>query len=410
MKHNLSKFVNTVFPQGSTLAKTVFILLTAFLSIGIKAQTVTTLVPEFPGDGEISFDAQGNIYVNDSGENGNLDGKSVYVVDPIDGTFNLFHDNLPVWVVGSMFDLNGNLLVTGWSAGTISSITADGSMHTNIVGGISGAGSLEVNELGHIFCAEYLTDSVLVFDGVTNPPVYATEGTIEHPAGLAYEQSTGRLYVSNWTNSTISVIDPVTHQSSQFATIGVPNVGPIKIIGDYMLATSPQYHVIYKIEMANPSNVELFAGIVGLPGNQDGALSFATFNTPTGIGSLDGQTVYVSEQYEYGTGLITGRLRVIEGANLGMGETTPEPTISIYPNPASNQINISTKSNLSNFDFKDMKLEIFDVSGKSLCFQTLITQPNRLALNIEGLGEGMYFLTISNAKKDVSYNYKFLKF
>lgn len=345
----------------NSIRNIVLVLSLFFSTLILHGQTVSTLVSEFPGDGEISFDSEGNIYVNDSGENGILNGDKVYKVTP-SGEFSLFQDNLPIWVVGSMFDLNGNLLVTGWQAGTISRIAPDGNSSQVIVRGINGAGSLEVDEAGNIYVAEYLMHRVLKYDSDgNNLTVYASGNPIRNPAGLAYVESTGNLYVSNWTNNKICVIDS-NQNATVFAEIEEQSVGPIKIFGNYMYATSPQYHKIYKINMSNPAEVILFAG-TGQLGNKDGDISIATFNTPTGIGTINGDTFYVAETYQN-----TGRLRIITGLTNEISDQDRSGTPRGYhleqnfPNPFNPSTTIKYRINKLSF----VTLKVYDVLGNEV--------------------------------------------
>lgn len=363
----------------------------------IYAQIVTTLVPSFPGDGEISFDSEGNIYVNDSGENGNLDGKSVWKVTP-EGAFDLFHDNLPVWVVGSKFHPNGNLLVTGWAAGTISSISPDGAMSSIITSNINGAGSLEIDENENIYVAEYSESRILKCDtNGGNCVTFATDEPILFPAGLAYVEETGKLYSTNWTNGKIIEIDN-NGLVTLFAQLPVPNAGPIKIYGNHMIVTSPQHHVVYKIPMNSPQLIEVLAGIEDIQGNIDGPVGTATLDTPTGIGLFEPGKLYIAEMFNG-----TGRLRVLEDSNLGVADFTSEVFTSIlYPNPAHSLINL-------NFSDTSITTVVSDVLGRKLVVPSELINPNLLQLNIEEFPAGTYFLKLLNTNGETIKVHSFIK-
>ncbi len=375
------------------------LILISTLTQQLQGQTVTTLVEAFPGDGEISIDNEGFIYVNDSGENGNLDGKSVWKVDPQNGSFSMFRDNLPIWVVGSMFDLSGNLLVTGWQAGTVSRISSDGSSDSIIISGVNGAGSLEVDELGNIYVVEYILNNVKKYDsnGVFVENI-ASGSPVVNPAGLAYVQATGKMYVSNWTNGNIIEIDMINNTSSIFATIDTPNVGPIKIYGNYMYATSPGYHRIYVIDMLTGES-ELFAG-TGTPTNVDGDISTATFNTPTGIGSPDnGNTLYIAEMFQG-----TGRLRVIEDV-LGYQDNSDfEKKAKLFPNPGNDQLRLNYHGNE-----KITETTFYDVQGRKMNIPTPIVLSNGIEFNIEGIKPGIYFLKVRLDNTTTVVTYSFIK-
>jgi sugar lactone lactonase YvrE len=361
------------------------LILPFFLFIGINfsfGQMVSTLVNEFPGDGEISFDSEGNIYVNDSGENGILNGDKVYKVTP-SGDTSLFRSNLPIWVVGSTFDHNGNLLVTGWQAGKISRISSDGATSTVIATGINGAGSLEIDADENIYVVEYLTNKVLKFDSSgANVSDYAVGFPIQNPAGLAYLETSKKLYVSNWTNNKICVIDS-NQVVSTFAEIPDPSVGPIKLFGGYLFACSPQYHKIYKINLQDSTDIQLFAG-TGTLGNTDVDISIATFNTPTGIGSLDGDTFYIAETFE-----VTGRIRLIEGVLLGQHKLKRQE-LKLFPNPSTNSINISYPNLFSS----NLQVFIYSVEGKRIAQPNYQTEKQTISINTSLMPAGVYYIKL----------------
>ena len=75
-----------------------------------------------------------------------------------------------------------------------------------------------------------------------------------------------------------------------------------------------------------------------------------------------------------------------------MGETY---NISLYPNPAQNQITISSENIAIN------KLEIFDITGK-LVFKPSLREATATwqsqSVNIENLQKGVYFIKINNTE------------
>ena len=335
----------------------IFLFLLAVTIFSGKAQNVSTLVPEFPGDGEFSFDLEGNLYVNDSGENGALDGDAVYKVNPTTGTFSLFRSELPIWVVGSVFDAAGNLLVTGWSEGIITRISLDGTTAIPISEDINGAGSLALDNKGNIYVVEYIDNTVLQFDSDgTYIKEFSNDSKILNPAGLVYSETKEVFYVSNWTTGEILEIN-AHGNATVIATLEVPNAGPMKLFGNYLIVTAPLHHVIYKIDLNNPQNVTVFAGIKNVKGNLDGAIGTATFDTPTGIGSLNGETWYVTENFEG-----TGRLRVIEEVVLDTPHFNERVRTRIYPNPSQDILKIDFGEAIA----EDVQITVFDINGKKI--------------------------------------------
>lgn len=359
------------------------VLIFCALPLLTTAQTVSTLVPSFPGNDGISIGPDGNLYVNVWGQNGIYNGKTVYKVTP-EGEVSLFANNLSVFPSGSIFDLNGNLLITGWASGTITRIYQDGS-NTLIVSGINGAGGLEVDPMNNIYISEYNNHRILKLDSLgNNPIVFSAASSINGPSGLTYVTATGDLYVGNWDDGRISVMaeDGTT---SDFVTLPTPNVGTMMNHDGYIYATSPLHNKIYKINI-EAKLVELFAG-TGATGNLDGPADTATFNFPVGIATADGQTFYVSETY-----LGVGRLRVIENVAVDTDEVTTENRCSLFPNPSSSKLGVRCDS--KNFD--GLEMELYDVRGQLIQLLPNSAGSNWVELDIEGLPTGLYFLKVNN--------------
>lgn len=74
--------------------------------------------------------------------------------------------------------------------------------------------------------------------------------------------------------------------------------------------------------------------------------------------------------------------------------------LNVYPNPASNQVNIEVLTN------EISTLEVYDVSGKFLFSQILNNKTN--TINIENLTSGIYFFKV-NSSEGISTN-KIIKY
>lgn len=71
-------------------------------------------------------------------------------------------------------------------------------------------------------------------------------------------------------------------------------------------------------------------------------------------------------------------------------------TVSVYPNPFSNQVNISCKNEV---DINGKTIKLYDVTGKLFLTQVITTQ--KTSINVSNLPSGMYFLKVEggNAPK-----------
>ena len=344
------------------------------------AQIVSTLVSSFPGNDGISIDDNGDIFVNQWGANGVYNGSKVYKVTP-QGEVSLFKSGLSVFPSGSIFDQNGNLLITGWSSGNITRISSDGSTANIVASGISGAGGLEVDASNNIYISEYNNHRILKFDeNGNNVSVFTDASSIVYPSGITFDSSTGKLYVGNWLDGRISVVleDGTT---SDFVELPTANVGTIMNYNGFIYCTSPLFNKIYKINITT-QEVELFAG-TGVAGNDDGDASLATFNFPIGISTINGETFYVSETYQGG-----GRLRVIETNPLAIDDVESSNTFTIYPNPSEEIIQIQL---INNNSFVIQAL-VYNHLGQKVLEQSSSTQT--FQIHIKSLPKGVYFINL----------------
>lgn len=74
---------------------------------------------------------------------------------------------------------------------------------------------------------------------------------------------------------------------------------------------------------------------------------------------------------------------------LGIGDQTFAEGVAIYPNPANEQLNISSQNEAIN------QLQLYDISGKLLMNQQNI-ESTQVTLNVAQLSEGIYFLRLNN--------------
>lgn len=86
----------------------------------------------------------------------------------------------------------------------------------------------------------------------------------------------------------------------------------------------------------------------------------------------------------------------------GIGGTTAEPQIQIYPNPTTSSVNIDVDENFENCIFK-----MVDSQGRTVVEETLSGQ---IQLNVQDLGitTGMYFLNFTNTETNKTVTKKLL--
>ncbi|MBZ0269845.1 hypothetical protein K8I85_16970 [bacterium] len=299
--------------------------LLCLLASPARSQAMTTLVPDFPGNDGISVDAAGNIFVNARGSNFN--GKRVIRVEP-DGTRAPYATGLDPFPVGSVFDSDGNLYVTGANFGNVRRIAPDGT-HEVVATGMPGAGGLEFDGDGNLYCSAFNANYVARIEPDSTITTFATGGLVNGPTGLAYHAATNRLYNANWYDGNVTRYE-LDGTAQLFATIPEFPIGPLVIVGDYLYASAPEANRVYRIELAT-AVVSVFAG-TGVAGDLDGDLSVAQLRYPVGIGAThDGDLFYIADIAPSGN----GRLRriVLSGATGAASLPTGAPRFGLAPNP-----------------------------------------------------------------------------
>ena len=107
-----------------------------------------------------------------------------------------------------------------------------------------------------------------------------------------------------------------------------------------------------------------------------------TFTTP-------GVTTYICDPHPnsmFGAVTVVGTASVVEQSLLNL---------SLYPNPASNIINLSIE-NLSNVE---LKIELYDVIGRLNKTVNTIFENNKASLDISKLTRGIYIVKVTNGNE-----------
>lgn len=82
-----------------------------------------------------------------------------------------------------------------------------------------------------------------------------------------------------------------------------------------------------------------------------------------------------------------------------------EYDVSIFPNPASHQINIKLSADATN---RNLAFNIVDQTGRILISKTT-TETDQFAIDIEDLNSGMYFISIQDTESDYQITSKLIK-
>lgn len=102
--------------------------------------------------------------------------------------------------------------------------------------------------------------------------------------------------------------------------------------------------------------------------------------------------------FDYNAPIITNDELTTVAENLSVEETELQNLITIYPNPATDVINLESQTNLES-------ITVYDVHGRQIVTQ--LTSTNQTKINVSQLSKGVYFLNIKTT--DGEQTTKFIK-
>ncbi len=187
--------VNTpVTVQFSAASETVNVTAGTFSIPVAVTPTVSTFASGFSDPQGLAFDAAGNLYVANDGNN------TVSKVTPA-GVVSTFASgfNGPD---GLAFDAAGNLYVANENGNTVSKVTPAGVVST-FASGFNLPSSLAFDAVGNLYVTNIGTVSKVTPAGVVSTFASGLSG----PTGLAFDPA-GNLYVSNGNSNTVSKVTP----------------------------------------------------------------------------------------------------------------------------------------------------------------------------------------------------------
>lgn len=324
----------------------------------------------FNGPIAIAVDAAGNLYVAD------LFNHKIRKISPtglvstfsgaggtgnIDGIATVAKFGSPT---GIAIDSNGNLFVTERANHKVRKVFPDGSAITFAGNGTSGSTD------GNGTSAQFYQPSGITIDG--NDNVYVVENFGQRirkitPTGdVTTIAGNGTAGFVNGTGTAASFNYP--------SGIVADNTGNL-----YVVDTNNS--VIRKINSAG--EVTTFAG-TGAQGNTNGGINVATFKYPKGIAQDSSGNFYITDNYNH-------NIRKITMQSLGANEIDEKQMFKIYPNPFTDEVNISIENS------EKAELEILDMNGRLVSKKSLNEKKN--VVNTTGLNAGMYLFKINHSGK-----------
>lgn len=362
------------------LCTVLFAAASTFSFAQVNVSTVVDSV-DFKFTDDLLFDAAGNLYCAD------YSGDKVFKRSP-NGDLSVLVSGLNT-PNGLAFDGQGALFICDNVGNRIYKVDVNGNfLDTIVVNYPSGiikdaiSDTMIFTTYGAQSSLKKLSPDGNVFDFISGTP-------LNGPVGLEY--CGGQLYVANFNDRKIFRVeqDNLTFVAQ---LPGSGNLGFIACLNSYLFATAFNQHKIYKIDPLLET-VEAYAG--GIAGQLDGPLDLALFSSPNGITfNSAGDTMYIS-QYP------SGKLRMITGYSLGLGNKLSFDKVSLRPNPAQRHVQITVQE-----DLIPCTVRILGMDGKVL--ELFDMWKNEQNVDVSFLQSGVYHLQIDSGKRGV-YHSRLLK-
>lgn len=344
----------------------------------------------------VALDKEGNIYISENA------GDRIRKVDVITGIITTFaggglgfNDGVPAIAStisspeGITFDNIGNLYISDNGNARVRKVDTFGIITTFAGNGTAG------------------------FSGDGGP---ADSASIHYPSGLCTD-SIGNLYISDLLNKRVRKVDAITHIINTIAGIGVGTyngdnipattayVSPNEVAFNHaglMFIADRGNNRIRKIDQNGLIHTVAGIGTAGYSGD-GGPADSAELYFPEGIKFDKCDNLYIADD-------INKRVRKVTfNPNCSLVDTTDTTTavynlpyqngISIYPNPAKEQITISGGSNVQD-------VMIVNTIGQIMVEQK--SYSNKAVIDVSALSTGIYFIKIID-KRGATIVRRFLK-
>ncbi len=341
-----------------------------FTSALLLAQEVTTLVPPatIHSFEAISWGKDGRIYSPDFG------GGHIHRIN-LDGTVTRIATGY-LGPLGGVFTDDGMYYVSEYGTGKIFRISPSGQDSLMATGFGGPTGMLVDSAQTKIFIADYNNSRVNVLDLETGESsVLAARSGLNGPDGIVFAPN-GDLIVANFNDNKIHRVT-MDGEVSLFATLtGSPNSGYLVNFGNAYICAGANGNRIYHVTQDGEASV--WAG-TGVAGENNGAADQATFLMPNGIAINPTADTLLVTSGERGIGM-----RMI--TNLGFPTAVAENLVESFqfqlsPNPVRSQLKVSYELPQS----AAVKLALHAPSGQLLKTMVDSTQ-------VQGLQERVYQL------------------
>lgn len=342
------------------------------------AQTVTTVTDGNFHDG-LAVDSQGNVYGSDFPPVPPFPNpvKNVYKYDT-DGDVTVFATGF-VSPNGIGINSQDEIYVCDHYRNNIKKFSSNGTllMTTSIGQFTTPSGIKPIPNSLDMLVVEYNTGKLKQLSSNGEVTTLHDGSPLFGPVGITFIEAVP--YIANFNDRKIfRFLNGALTEVAQLPSNNNPQtdwLGFLTSANGFLYATHIGSHSIYKIDPTT-GVVTLFAGSV--QGNQDGDLETAKFDNPNGI-VADPSTgnLYVSDAGP-GNNPVKN-LRIIQNAFLSTNDFSLDTIgLEVFPNPVKENLNIKLK--LRTLD--SLKIEIFDITGKSVYKNEIMPNDSDLSLSI----------------------------
>lgn len=212
------------------------------------------------------------------------------------------------------------------------------------------------------------------------------------PSHLILDKTTGILYIADTDNGRIVMMDI---HSGMF----VQNLTPSEPVAEYSTWSNVTWSVFAGSGLVSPSGIDLIDNRIIVSDYASGDIVIYDNSSSTGVemGRIvtgtpgvagvkigpDGKIWYVNT--------ITNQVIRIDGMSVGIMDHSAD-NFSVYPNPASDKINILLNGNSAS----ESIIRVMDAKGSVVLTNKISKGEKQISLNVSNLSSGVYSLSISS--------------
>ena len=260
------------------------------------------------GPAGLAFDASGNLYVTNFGNNFNGTTVSVFAPGSATPTSTLTGLSFPSAL---RFDSSGNLYVINTNTNSVEVFAPQATTPTSTLTGLDDPTALAFDSSDNLYVANADANTVSVYSPGSTTPTRTLTG-LDAPVALAFDSS-GNLYVANTGTNTVSVFAPnATTPTSTLTEPSSPQALAIDASGN--------------IYVGNDTTVSVFA-----PGSTTPTRTLTGLNSPSAMAFDSRGTLYVANFGQQTVAAPEGSGTTV--SVFAPGSTTPNATLTGLSGP-----------------------------------------------------------------------------